>query len=336
MRHHVNLRSLGNSFYFLHVDFLSDDVVDFFSLSAKYKIIIRQYPAICGMPNAEKNANYGNLYAYKLYTRPTARRLFGSYSFRRKTVSKHQENVQLMLEILALNGPLTTWGMAKTHLSNNSSAIRTREKEYRRLLVGRKDRGRKTMGVMDVGLVLKDGKNNLRGSSDVYRLSLHGILYCLDVLDLTNKQVDAMASMYSGVLPHVFGKWDYLKDVIKDETYRLKILASGLFLDNVRITKITKFPVYEILTYLSIKYQNNFEHIQEKDLADQISYWFYTSLLLSSKSSSRAKEFHMEVRAWRKIFEGDKELQDWYYGFLGEVVKFYEERFHVIKHLDIV
>lgn len=302
----------------------------------EFKIIIRQYPTICGMPNTEQNTIYGNLYAYKLYTRPTARRLFGNFSFRRKSVSKHQENIQSMLEILALNGSLTTWGMAKTHLSNDNTAIRTREKEYRRLLLGRKDRGKRTMGVMDIGLVLKDGKNQLRGSSDLYRLSLHGMLYCLDVLDLTNKQIDIMVSKYSHILPQVFGKWDYLKSTIKDETYRLKILASGLFLDNVQVTKITRFPVYEILTYLSIKYQNNFEYIEEKDLADQISYWFYTSLLLPSRLSSKSKEFHMNVRAWKKVFEGDQELKDWYYKFLNESIKFYEDRFRVVKHLEII
>lgn len=284
------------------------------------------------MPKTDTIA-YGNLYAYKLYTRPTARRLFGSFSFRRKSTSKHQENVQTMLEILALNGPLTTWGMAKIHLSHDGEAVRTREKEYRRLLIGRKDRGQKTMGIMDAGLVIKDGKNYLRGPSDLYRLSLHGILYCLDILDLSNKQIDMLASKYADVLPFVFGRWDYLKSIVKDEIYILKILGSGLFLDNIQITKATKFPVYEILTYLSIKYQNNFEYIEEKDLANQISYWFYTSLLLPPRLNLRSKELHMEVRSWKKIFEGDEKLKEWYYKFLDESVKFYDDRFKMIKHL---
>ena len=110
--------------------------------------------------NEEQDAIYGNLQAYKLYTRPTAQRLFGKYSFRKKSGPKHHENVQKMLEILALNGPLTTWGMAKTHL-DNSSSIRSKEKDYRRLLVGRMARGKHTLGLMDVGLVVKDGKNHL-------------------------------------------------------------------------------------------------------------------------------------------------------------------------------
>jgi hypothetical protein len=279
-------------------------------------------------------STFGNLHSYRLYTRPTARNLFGSYSFRKKETSKHQENVQLLLEILALNGPLTTWGMAKMH-SSISAAIRTREKEYRRLLVGRRDRGKRTMGVIDVGLVIKDGKSHLRGSSDLYRLSLHGILYCLDILDFSEKQIDTLASRYSKVLPFVFGKWDYIKSIICTDAYRIKILASGLFLDNIHITKITKFPVYEILTYLSIKYQNNFEHIEEKDLADQISYWFYTSLLLPSRINPKSKETHMGLEGWKKLFEGDKDLKKWYYDFMDETITFYEERFRIIKNLEL-
>ena len=158
------------------------------------------------MPSEDQVTTYGNLHAYKMYTRPNAQRLFGIYSFRKKLGTKHHENVQRMLEILALNGTLTTWGMAKTHL-DDSSGIRTKEKEYRRLLVGRMARGKHTMGVLEAGLVIKDGKSYAKAPADQYRLSLHGILYCLDVLDLSDKQIDIMAEKYAKVLPMVFGKW---------------------------------------------------------------------------------------------------------------------------------
>lgn len=240
-----------------------------------------------------------------------------------------------MLEILALNGPLTTWGMAKNHLGDNQNAIRTREKEYRRLLVGRKDRGKKSIGIMDVGLVVKDGKNYLRGPSDLYRLSLHGVLYCIDVLDLTNNQIDALAAKYAYVLPDLFGKWWYLKSIIGNEVYRIRSLAAGILLDNIRTTEISKFPVYEILTYISVKYQNSFEYIEEKDLANQISYWFYTSLLISSQLGIKTKISGLEERSWKKIFDGDKDLKKWYYSFLDEAIGFYEDRFRTVKHLRI-
>lgn len=283
--------------------------------------------------NEEQGAIYGNLQAYKMYTRPTAQRLFGKYSFRKKSGPKHHENVQKMLEILALNGPLTTWGMAKTHL-DNSSSIRSKEKDYRRLLVGRMARGKHTLGLMDVGLVVKDGKSHLKRPSNLYRLSLHGILYCLDVMDLTNKEIDKMALDYSKALPWVFGKWDYLKSHIGNDIYRLKNLAGGLFMDNIQITKITNFPVYELMTYLNVKYQNNFEQINEEDLANQISYWFYTTLLVPSRLSSASKRFSLEIKQWKKVINGDKELQKWYYNFVDEAITFYNTRFQKIKKLN--
>lgn len=270
---------------------------------------------------------YGNLHSYKLYVLPTAKRLFGSYSFRRKATIKHHTNVQKMLEILALHGPLTTWGMAKVVVHNDTSGIRTKEKEYRRLLKGRKDRGKHSPGVLDVGLVVIDGKNYDRAPSDLYRLSLHGILYCLDVLDLTNKEIDTMAKHYSPVLPWIFGKWEYLKSIIGTDVYRLKTLANGIFLDNIQVTKMSRFPVFELLTYLSIKYQEYFEYINEEKLADQISCWFYTHLLISSRTKSS-----IDSTKWKKIL-ADQEIKKWYHGFTGEAMRFYQERFNTIKKL---
>ena len=286
------------------------------------------------MPSHEEQGTvYGNIHAYRMYTRPTAQRLFGKYSFRKKSGPKHHENVQKMLEILALNGSLTTWGMAKTHL-DDSSSIRSKEKDYRRLLVGRMARGKHTLGLMDVGLVVKYGKSHLKGPADLYRLSLHGILYCLDVMDLTNKEVDKMALNYSKVLPWVFGKWDYLKSHIENGVYRLRNLAAGLFMDNIQITKIVNFPVYELMTYLNVKYQNNFEQINEEDLANQISYWFYTTLLVPTRLSSDNKRSSLETKQWRKVINGDKELQKWYYDFVDEAITFYNTRFQQIKKLN--
>ncbi|MFB5611940.1 MAG: hypothetical protein ACE5RL_01400, partial [Nitrosarchaeum sp.] len=198
------------------------------------------------MPSVkEQGAVYGNLLAYKQYTRPTAQRLFGKYSYRNQKGPKHHENVQRLLEILAINGKLTTWGMAKTHLSNSSN-IRSQEKDYRRLLVGRMARGKHTMGLLDVGLVVKDGKNIQKAPADLYRLSLHGILYCLDVMNLTEKEIEKMAEKYTDVLPEIFGRWKYLKSMIGNDTDRLRSLAAGMFMDNIQISNITALPIYEL------------------------------------------------------------------------------------------
>lgn len=285
------------------------------------------------MPSEDQGTTFGNLHAYKMYTRPTAQRLFGTYSFRKKSGSKHHENVQRMLEILALHGTLTTWGMAKTHL-DESSGIRTKEKEYRRLVVGRMARGRHTIGLLESGLIVKDGKSYAKAPADQYRLSLHGILYCLDVLDLSDKQIDIMAEKYSATLPMVFGRWGCLKENVGNEIYRLKNLAGGLFMDNIQIAKISKFPVYELMTYLNVKYQNNFEQIDEEDLANQISVWFYTNLLVPSKFRTSGRHSSLEIKQWKKIIHEDMQIKKWYYDFVNEAIEFYNNRFKKLKKLE--
>jgi hypothetical protein len=275
----------------------------------------------------EQGAIYGNLLAYKQYTLPMAQHLFGKYSYRNRKGPKHHENVQSLLEILAIRGKLTTWGMAKTHLSDSSN-IRSQEKNYRRLLVGRKVRGKHTMGLLDVGLVVKDGKNIQKAPADLYRLSLHGILYCLAVMKLTEKNLESLAQNYSDVLPQIFGKWKYLKSMIGDNTDRLKTLASGMFMDNIQISSITSLPIYELVTYLNVKYQNNFEQIDEEDLADQISYWFYTNILISCKRSNNDR-----IKQWKKLINNDPKLKKWYYKFVDEAISFYTNRFKQINKL---
>ena len=110
------------------------------------------------MPSKSMGAVYGNLQSYEFFIRPFAHRHFGSLFFRKKTLTKHQENVQRLLEILALHGALTTWGIAKIRLGDNPSMISTREKEFRRLLIGRTDIEKKSQGLLDVCLVVKDEK----------------------------------------------------------------------------------------------------------------------------------------------------------------------------------
>lgn len=279
-----------------------------------------------------KPGTFGNLFSYKTYTRPTSRKAYGEFSYRKKEIPKHHENVQKMLYVLAIHGPQTTWGMAKVELFNDVTKVRTREKQFRKFLVGRDDHGRHSPGVIEIGLVVVDGQSKLKAPANIYRLSIHGILYCLDVLDLTNKEIDMMVKNYENVLPMIFGKWDYLKQTIGNDVYRLRLLAKGLFLDNIQTAKISKMPVYEILTYLSIKYLDNFEHIEEQDLADQLSYWFYTQLLIPRNTYK--KNTAIKYQQWYELItKGDQELKEWYQSFLDEVSEFYEKRFKIMKSL---
>ena len=284
--------------------------------------------------NSSFHSNNGNLESYKLYTRPTAHKLYGSV-YLQNTSLKHKKNVQQLLEILALNGTLTTWEMAKIKLAGDLSGTKTKEKEYRRLLVGRTDRGKSSLGILDMGLITKHGKSYKRYPGDKYRLTLHGILYCLDVLDLSENQIDNMASNYAIFLPKVFGKWDYLKSIIGQDVYKIQILSKGLLLNNLDIALKVDPPLYELMSYITVKYKKNFEYIEEADLANQISLWFYTNLLYKPKNSP-TRNTYSNIERLQKIFFGDKEIQKWYLAFFEESKLYYKKRLDNILFLDLV
>ena len=280
------------------------------------------------------NTHIGNLESYKLYTRPTAHRLYGSTYLHTATSSssKHKKNVQQILEILALNGSLTTWEMAQIKFAGDLSRTKTKEKEYRRLLIGRVDRGKSSDGILQIGLVMKDGKSYKRYPGDTYRLTLHGMLYCLDVLNLTKNQIDIMASKYVHILPKVFGKWKYLKSIIGDDVYKIRILSKGLLLNNLEFALRVNPPMYELMSYLIIKYKKNFEYATEEDLANQISLWFYTNLLYNKNIISKKNITKTKLQ---RILDDDNEIQKWFLEFCKESKLYYKKSLDNILMMDL-
>lgn len=281
----------------------------------------------------ENDAMYGNLQNYKLYLRPNAHAHYGAPDAKKSTLSKHQQNVQNLLKIMSKNESMTTWDLAKISIPNDISKLREREKIYRRLLIGRKDKGKHSDGILDLGLAIRDGKSLKTGIADKYRLSLYGILYCIDVLDLSKNEIDKIAEKYHLVLPKVFGKWEYIKSKIGDKAYGIRLLANGLLADNPQIQVQQGIPFYELMSYVHIKYQRNFENISEEKLAEQISYWFYINLLyrpIQKKSSA-----HVGIDSLKHIFEDDKELKKWFMVFFNESKKYYYERYNVLKRSEI-
>jgi len=207
-----------------------------------------------------------------------------------------------MLDLFALQGTSTTWQLAKVRLANDISALRTREKEYRRLLVGREDRGKHYPGLLELGLVVKDGFNLEKAPANKYRLSLHGMLYSIDVLDFDETQIDKIAENYSTVLPKIFGKWKFLKKIEPKSYNKLRGLARGLLLDNLPMSEDLEDPINELMAYLQIKYHRKYENISEEELAEQMSYWFFTALLISRPTKRKPISKLME------ILEKDQEL----------------------------
>ena len=281
----------------------------------------------------QNDSSFGNLQNYKLYLRPNAHTHYGSPGEKKSSLTKHQQNVQNLLKIMSKNEPKTTWELAKISIPNDISKLREREKIYRRLLIGRKDKGKFSGGVLDFGLAVKDGKSLKTGISDKYRLSLYGILYCIDVLDLSNSEIDKVAEKYSRVLPKVFGKWESIKSIIGNRAYGIKLLAEGLLADNPQIQVQHGIPFYELMSYVHIKYQRDFERIDEERLAEQISYWFYVNLLYQPV---RKEENHnIGIKKLDPIFEIEPELKKWFLIFFRESKKYFYQRYSILQKSDI-
>lgn len=270
----------------------------------------------------ESRSKFGNYLSYLRYTLPTSRQLFGARSFRKKKLRIHQEKVQQMLESLAKNGSMTTWEMAKIQRCYDAASVRAMDKDFRRLLIGRRERGKASPGLVDIGLVIAEQKIENGITLNSYRLSIHGILYCITTLELAEHEIDTLALKYSNVLPMVFGKWKYLKSIIGSNVYNLQILASGVALDNIRTTSISNLPIFELYNYLNAKYQNYYESISENNLADQVSLWFFTHNL----TMYLLNDGKHGLQTWKKIFQNDKELSLWFFSFLDETIAFYKKR----------
>lgn len=268
------------------------------------------------------DVQYGNLMSYKHFTRPEAYRLYGSSS---ANITKHQRGMQEILRIMFANGACTTWQIAKLRLrTSNVSLIRAKEKEYRRLFLGRYDTKRRSGGMLDVGLVVRERV----GSYSRYRLSIHGILYCIDVMNPSNDDFDGMVQKYAGMLPKIFGRWETVKSAAREDAYKMRVLAKGLFLNNPSVAKTqSDTPLYELMSFIHIKYSRNFESISEADLAEQVSYWFYTFLLYYKDAGQQTKNTRDSVKT---MLLQDKYLGKWYREFFGSAAAYYKKRLRAL------
>jgi hypothetical protein len=248
--------------------------------------------------------------------------------------SKHQQNVQRILKILALEGPMTTWDMAKIRFPNDIIKLRTKEKEYRRILVGRTDRGRHSEGILDLNLVVVDSKSTKRNPGNMYRLSLFGILYCLDTLDLKKHEIDVLAKKYEVVLPLIFGKWDFLKSHIGENVYNLSLLGKGMMFDNLNVIKVLDPKFYGLISYFNTKSNQLSHSFNEQKIGELISLWFYVTLLYLPNLMKKIKNKDHDAYL-KKVLKHDPELQIWFSDFIDEAKTFYNQRSKILESISI-
>lgn len=271
-----------------------------------------------------------SLLSYKYYIRPNAHRLYGTLASK----SKHSQNVQKIIRMLALEGPLTTWDMAKIRFANDISKMRTKEKEYRRLLVGRIDRGKHSDGIMDLNIVLIDSKSTKRNSGNIYRLSIFGILYCLDEMNFSEKEIDKMAKNYEIILPLIFGKWNFLKSMIGNNIYNITLLGKGLLFDNPNIISIKHDEFYELISYFGIKSNIIAESFNEQKIGNLISLWFYITILYFPNLMNQKNKDSQKYL--KKILKSDPVIKKWFLDFIIEAQMFYKKRSKILDGISIV
>ena len=268
-----------------------------------------------------------SLLSYKYYTLPTAQKLYGDTNSK----IKHHQNIQRVLKILAINGPLTTWEMAKIKTPTDRDKIRTKEKEYRRLIIGRKDRGISSQGLVDLNLVIVDSVSNNNNPGNIYRLSIFGILYYLSKTDITNKEIDKIAENYQILIPLVFGKWNFLKSVIDNDVYSITLLGKGLLFDNPNIMKIQNKLFHELISFFNVKANTLVHSLTETKVGELISLWFYITLLFFPNFINNRKKNYL-----KKILQKDPELKKWLLDFILEAQIFYKNKSDVWSNISIV
>lgn len=272
-----------------------------------------------------------SLLSYKYFIRPAVHKLYGDFVPK----NKHQKNVQEIIRMLAKNGAMTTWEMAKLTHGVDMVQLRTKEKEYRRLLKGRVDRGQTSQGIIDLNLVVVGGLSTKRNPGNYYRLSLFGILYCLDVLNFNYDEIDLLAKNYREILPLVFGKWGFLKSMLGNNAYLINMLGKGLLFDNPNLITILNPAFFELITYFNIKSNMVSTSLNEKKLAELISLWFYISLLYFPPLISK-KKIHDQNIFLKKVLNNDKFLNDWFTDFLTEAQSYYDDRSKLVRDISIV
>ena len=83
---------------------------------------------------------------------------------------------------------------------------------------------------------------------------------------------------------------------------------------------------------LHAKYSMDYESISEHDMAEQASYWFYTSLLYPRRRGQQGGT-QAQIDRLKGALSGDAELQEWYDGFLHEAADHYGARLHAVRNM---
>jgi hypothetical protein len=267
----------------------------------------------CGMVNEEIVPWSGSLLTYRNFMTQITKRLHHD--------PVHRSNVCKILECLALSGKATTWDIRKYCFPSLND--KQADSMVRRILVGRKDRGRISKGLVDYGLV-----ERIRNTSNTdirkYKLTIHGLLYSSLESKYTSKQWYQIARHNEELIPHIFRQCDYLEN--NRVTLNLvRSIANGEFprMDEMRTKPL---PYHEINDYLRIKFAKK---LGVSEFAEFIAFWFYTFQMYVFWAENKETCF----KRWKKLVSSNAEINKWYSDMINEVLEFYQNRGNIVNSL---
>jgi len=82
---------------------------------------------------------------------------------------------------------------------------------------------------------------------------------------------------------------------------------------------------------INFEYSKNLESISEYNLSEQISFWFYTSLLYNTKLHPDKRKRTLGIKKLLQIFQDDEELAKWYMSFFNETKAYYKEGLQILN-----
>jgi hypothetical protein len=193
----------------------------------------------------------------------------------------------------------------------------------RRILEGRKDKGKMSPGLRELGIVIiKHPKKN-----GVYQLTSFGLLYSIKKCHFSKNEFYQIAKNNKHIFPKIFKNTKYFER----NKIPLKILEtiSDGKLGELNEQTISNIPYYEIMSYLRM-FEN--EKMGQVRFGDFVSLWFYTYLLLFL-SGKKSKTVSI---AWRLTIIENKDTLKWYSRFLKDVITFHNYRQKILSESLVI
>jgi hypothetical protein len=225
--------------------------------------------------------------------------------------NKYSKNKIQIIKHLAIKGSSSTWNIGEIFQKVTKDSG---ENYARRIIMGRKSRGKKIPGLIDLGIVdkikLDDGGIN-------YHLSVYGLLFAIKLFDFSTEEWKSLAENNSDIFPMIFSKIDYLQKN-KIDLNILKIIAEGNFSEITR--SITESLFYsEMLNILLKDFPIRFS-MSKEIFSAFVSYWFYTYLYY--RMVVQEKEPNQK---WIDLIKKEPHLNLWYSAEISSAFEYYSK-----------